>query len=493
MSARLLVLGLAAAFILDGSCALLDLGALTVSSWSPAELTLSSVTGAVIQIRFCRAVNPTLTEEAFSITADGAALAGRVSWPDAATLLFTPDEPLQDFVLYAMHVSTLAEDEKGRDLAREFDHSFTTRTDTTRPAVASCLPADHAAISDVLSPVVVTFSEAMDHASVIAAFTLSPAVGGCLRLSGDGTTLTFTPSEDMLWQTAYTVTVRTRATDAQRNALGADFTSHFYTGTDSTPPGVSAVRSASAGITLTADDPLDSVLTVATGWEATDGLVVTFSEPVLTSTAIGAVSFSPKVQTRIAECNTRLTPTLSCSFTERLAYGTTYTVTIGPGIPDAQGARSTGRHVYHFTVDGPATRPPAVARVFSPATPGDPSTNIELHAYDPISLPVSGDTFFDLYIDLAVGASLDPLVMAGAFSVSATNGAADFTPFAVQSGPAQVNPPVSGPAEVVERVWVHVTNQGASGEVKLRLSTALKDSGGNMLAVDFILPLNDPD
>ncbi len=60
------------------SCTLLDVGPLTVTSWSPSEEQLSTLSGVVIQIRFSRPVNVVLTEQAFSITADAEPVLGRV-------------------------------------------------------------------------------------------------------------------------------------------------------------------------------------------------------------------------------------------------------------------------------------------------------------------------------------------------------------------------------------------------------------------------------
>ncbi len=478
-------------FVGLASCALFDASPLTVTSWSPREERLSTVNGVVIQVRFSRPVNVVLTEQAFSITADDATLPGRVSWADDSTLVFTPDEPLRDSVVYSMHVSTQAEDTQGRDLQPPFNHTFSTRTDFSRPSVVSTSPPDHAAIADLLTPLVVTFSKRMDPASVYPAFSLSPAVTGLFSLSPDGTTMTYTPTQQLQWQTRYTLTVAASAADTQRNTLGADFTSHFTVGTDSIPPAIVSLQRADDLTPLVADSPLG--MTIAQDWEATAGLIVTFSEPVLTTSALAAISLSPPVDFKVQERNSSSTATLTYSFPSRLAYGTTYAVFVGSGIQDTQGNRSTGQAAYHFIVSGSHTRPPVVAHVYFPLTPGDPSP--ELTAYSSITLPAvdtQTDRFFDLYIDHAEAASLDPLVVSQAFSVSVTNGAADISPFAVQSNPAVIFPAVSGPDQSVVRVWVFVTNQIASGQVVIRVSTALVDSSGNALAREFVLPLKDP-
>jgi hypothetical protein len=465
------------------------MGPMTVVSWSPRDEKPSTLNGAVIQIQFSRPVNVVLTEEAFSITADETPVLGRVSWPDDSTLLFTPDEPLQDFVVYHMSVSAKAEDAQGRDLQPPFSHTFSTKTDSSRPSVISSSPADHAAVTDVLSPISVTFSRRMDPATVYSAFSLSPSVTGFFSISADGTVFTYTPTQQLQWQAHYTATVSRGAADMQRNTIGSDFTTHFTMGTDVTPPAISTVQS--AGHVLPADNPANPLATTQSwGWESTAGLVVTFSEPVLTASALPALTLSPSVAFKVQESNALYTSTLTYSFPERLAYGTTYAMVVGPGVQDAQGNKSTTPSSYHFTVDGPDTRPPVVAHVFLPSTHGDPSSNVELAAFLPVAFLTTDDTFFDLYLSHSSGAFFDPFVVSQSFSVSATNGAADITPFAIEPNPV---PPSMLPAadEEVVRVWVHVTNHTPSGQIVIRVSTALTDNRGTALAQEFVLPFND--
>ncbi len=494
---------LAAACLLFGaplaSCRLLDLRTFAVASWSPREKQLPSVTGIVIEIRFSKEANRRLTEQAFSVAGDGALLSGRTAWSDDRTLRFTPAEPLRDFVVYSMEVSPEAEDTQGHDLQEPFAHTFTTKTDFARPTVLSATPADHSSIADPLAPISVTFSKAMDPATLYPAFSLSPPAGGFLSLRENGTVLTFSPTEQLAWQTEYAVSVAKSAADRQRNSLGAEYSVRFFVGTDTTRPSVSSVRGAERGIALLPDEPGDSAMTVTEGWESTEGLVVTFSKPVLTASALAAASVSPAVLFSIAEASLGITSTLTYSFPDRLAYGSLYTLTLSPGIQDAQGNRSAGEWVYHLVVNGPLTRPPSLARVRFPSIPADSATNVELTDYGAIDLSafspgVQIDTFFDLYVDLAAGATLDPFAIADSFGVSTTNDAADIHPFAVQINPTapQMSPPPSTAGnQVVARVWVHLTNNPTSGQIALRLSTDLKDSRGTPLVREVVMPLND--
>jgi len=106
--------------------------------------------------------------------------------------------------------------------------------DTTPPALVSVAPASaaigvarsatiRATFDEPLACATVTFSEAMDPATLTAAsFTLQAgavAVAGTVEASG--ATATFTPAAPLAHATAYTATVTTAASDLAGNSLGA--------------------------------------------------------------------------------------------------------------------------------------------------------------------------------------------------------------------------------------------------------------------------------
>ncbi len=501
------------------SCRLFDFGSLQVVSYSPSADQLASLQGVTIQIRFNKSVNQSVTAQAFSVTANGSVLPGKVSWADDRTLLFTPFEPLQTGISYTMALTTQAEDINGVDLNAPFAHTFSTKTSYTRPTVLSASPADHASVSDQLSPITIAFSEAMSASTVESAFSISPSVTGLFSMSTDGTTLTFTPTQALQWQTQYAVTVGTGAADLQGNTLGAAFTTHFNVGTSTTQPTILSIKSTGTDAIALASPP-----TVTSGWEATDGFVITFSEPVQTSSAIGAVTISPSVQPTIQEQNTQSTTTLTYTFANRLAWGTTYSLSIASGVLDTQGNASTQSYAYYFNVNGTATQPPLVAGVYfltnpatvfptsgSPGTPVyqalSPNGTLSLDSTDfPPAATVPTETYFDLYFNVASGATLDPLAVGRAFSTNVTNNAVAITQVAVQiyttnptSPPIESPEPSLGAGQVLSRVYVDLTVNGSStpgtqlgGVVTLELATSLVDSLGNALAQQYLLPLNSP-
>jgi hypothetical protein len=477
------------------ACSAFDLLPFSVSAFSPSETTMSSMEGVHIEIDFTKAANRTLTEGAFSLTADGSSVAGRISWPDDRSLVFTPDEPLASKVLYEMHLATSAEDTHGRDLSAELDHTFTTRSELSRPRVVGVTPDDHASTADTFSPVTVSFSEAMDEASLLSAFSLSPSVTGIYSLSSDGTTLTFTPGEALAWQSDYSVTIAKGAADLQGNTLGADYASHFHVGTESAPPEILSVKSGDGSASLTPDDPSSGNPTLNSGWESDQGLVVTFTEPVLTSSAIGAVQLSPEAQYTVAEENAEYTSAITLTLDGRLSYGTTYHLSIASGIQDTQGNKMVAPASYYFTVDGARTQPPAVSQVCLEVIQGNPSSAAPINPYGAVSLSSYGGSegFFDIFLELAPGATVDPLTVARAVTISAANGAASFqaVSFELNPGGDPNLPPNPSANNAIVRIGYLITdNTSVQGIITLTVGTGLVDSRGTALSSDYVLPFN---
>lgn len=501
--ALLLIAPLAAGI---SSCSVFDLVPFSVVSYSPQNGVQASLSGKTVEIVFSKAANRALTEQAFSITGDGNPVAGVISWPDDSTLLFTPDQPLQKLVLYQVEVTTEAEDSYGRDLSKQLAYSFTTRTSLTRPTVTGASPTDNAQITNLLTPISIQFSQTMDPATLYAAFSISPSVTGLFSLTNGGKTLTFTPTADLQWQTDYTVTVAKTAADTESNALGTDFTTHFEVGTVTTAPTVGSVKSADGSITLAPSSPTASSPTVTSGWESNEGLVITFSQPVDTSSAMVSVSLSPSAQYNVAEQDTQTTSTLTYKFTSPLTYGATYTLTIASGIEGAQGNKTTASETYYFTVNGPATEPPTIAAVYFATAPNSAASKQQVSppgSYTPVdfsSYNTGGLGFFDFYIDLAPGASIDPLSAARALSISSTNSSLTFLPnsyaliTATTTSPAVGTPAIATNInQVVVRVYCFVTDgdTAATGIVTLTLATTMQDSNGTPLQTAYVLPIYD--
>ena len=98
--------------------------------------------------------------------------------------------------------------------------------DIVAPTVTSVSPADQAEDVDVDTTISATFSEAMDQDSVEAAFSVDGVTG---TFTWAGNKITFTPGSDLAYETIYTCTINTDATDAAGNNLEENFVWEFTT------------------------------------------------------------------------------------------------------------------------------------------------------------------------------------------------------------------------------------------------------------------------
>ena len=204
-------------------------------------ITLTSPLNSAVGVTLTQAVVVTFSEpmDAATLTAttvllkQGAtAVAGSVT-KTGTTATFTPTASLSANTVYTATITTGAKDMAGNAIAVEKTFSFTTGAapDTTLPTVTLTNPLDNVT-GVVLSKVVsVTFSEAMNPATISATtFTLkqgATSVSGSVAYSG--TTATFTPANILATGTVYTATITTGAKDVAGNALAANTVWSFTT------------------------------------------------------------------------------------------------------------------------------------------------------------------------------------------------------------------------------------------------------------------------
>jgi hypothetical protein len=247
-------------------------------------------------------------------------------------------------------MTTGARDLAGNPLANDFVWSFTTGVapDLIKPTLLSTVPFNGETDVLLANKLSVTFSEAMDPATISAAtFTVeqgSAAVSGTVDYSG--VTAVFTPLSDLAGSTVYTATVTTGITDLAGNAVESDAVWSFTTGAvqDNINPTVTTVNPAD----LAADVPLNGIL-VATFSEAMDPLTIsttTFTLQQGVNAVSGTVIYSDATAT--------FTPT------GPLANNTTYLATINTGAQDLAGNVLATNLVWGFTTAAAAVGPAPV-------------------------------------------------------------------------------------------------------------------------------------
>jgi hypothetical protein len=220
----------------------------TVTAATPAAGATGVSTGTTVTATFNEAMDASsITATSFELrTASSALVTGTVSY-NAGTRVatLTPSAALTAAAAYTAKVkggSGGVRDAAANALAADYTWSFTIAAppppvDTTPPTVSSVSPASGATGVSVAALALVTFSEAMDAATIststIELRTASNAlVTASLNYDSVTKTATLTPSSVLLNGAVYTVTVKAGATgvkDAAGNPLAATFTSSFTT------------------------------------------------------------------------------------------------------------------------------------------------------------------------------------------------------------------------------------------------------------------------
>ena len=213
--------------------------------------------------------------------------------------------------------------------------------DTTAPLVNSTAPVDATTGVALNGSINVTFSEAMDAATINGdTFTVKAGatpVAGAVTYDASSNTANFAPSSNLAASTVYTATVTTGVKTVAGDALAANMVWSFQTGSavDTTPP------------TVAGTVPGNSATGVALG----DSITAHFSEAMNIAT-INATNFTLKAgSTPVPGTVTYDIPNKSASFdpTAILTANTVYTATITTGAKDAAGNALAADKVWTFT------------------------------------------------------------------------------------------------------------------------------------------------
>ncbi len=480
-------------------CALVLPRAVSVSAWSPAVATPDPAEVSV-WVEFSSDMDETSAEQAFSFTEDGSPVQGSFSW-NGRRLSFQPLRPVSRGRDYLVSVAATAEDRAGVSLAREFRFAFSTRSGAGRPAVLSVQPDPGAAVDDRYRPITAVFSMAMDGASVLRAFRVSPPVAGSFSWSADRTAVTFRPAAPYDWQAEYSVSIGVEATSADGLALPEEKSWRFSVGSDTVPPVLLEVRShdgtAAGSLVAPVDDPLAPGLTVTPGWESTGGFQLSFSEPVSRESLARCLSMEPaRTLTILPEAD--WAQVFVAAPVQRLPWDATCALVLGPGVTDRSGNRTRAGAEALVRTDGTGSRPPRVLMVRFRGTPvGVPARPVDFDPAVPLAaLAVSAEDFpvgsvllswFDLHLSLAEGAALDIISAAEHFTVAETCGCLSMAGAGVQAAGFDDPQPADLTGSVPLRVHVTIANEAASGTVTIGLAEGFADSRGNPLPTGWLL------
>src|SRR2546427_812448 len=128
---------------------------------------------------------------------------------------------------HAYGFRSLARDRAGNAEVPPAGNDTSTVVDVTKPFVTDVAPLG--ANTNLTPWVVVTFSEAMDRNSVVAAFSLTPSMNGAYQWSADSTQVTFIPARSLNAGTTYFVAIDSSARDRAGNGMTQSRTFQFST------------------------------------------------------------------------------------------------------------------------------------------------------------------------------------------------------------------------------------------------------------------------
>jgi len=325
-----------------------------VTGVTPPTGSLVTCPNGTVTATFNEAMNAaTINAANFTLAGPGVTpVAGQVTYNATThTAVLTPLALLTAGALYTATVSTGVQDLFGNALPTAFAWSFTTAANGCHPppTVVTIVPTSAATGVCPNAPVVATFSEAMNPATVNAAtFTLAPGVVGTVSHDATNTIYTLTPSAALALNAKYTVTISTGVQDTFGNALATAVVSTFTTAANGcNPPPTVLSTTPPNGATGVCPNK------VITGTFSEAMNPLTINAATFTLTGPGGAAVAGQV-TYAALTNTAIfTPGAS------LALNSTYTATLTTGAQDLFGNGLAANVTWTFSTGANACLPAA--------------------------------------------------------------------------------------------------------------------------------------
>ncbi|MFT3711009.1 MAG: Ig-like domain-containing protein [Archangium sp.] len=341
----------------------------TVTSTMPAAMEMNVTTDATVSATFSRAMDmATLTATSFTLTQGTTPVMGTVAYDSMTrTATLTPLANLLEGRTYSATLTVAAKDSNGTALAAPYAWNFTTGS---TPPTVTIAPADMALDVPGNQPVVFTFSEAMDEATLATAVTVSSggnAVPGNFTWDANNRTYTFVPTGAYPAGGSVVATVAVGATDISGIALAAEVSSTFSI---STAPAISM------------SSPGPNEMNVALDADVT----LVFTVPMDAASLIGAnvrledAAMAPVAATYSTTANSvRISPAMP------LVESSTYTIVVTTSVRSAAQIAFPAEHRQSFTTVGV---PPVVSLV----SPADNASGVALNGTVRITFDEDMDT-----------------------------------------------------------------------------------------------------
>ena len=317
----------------------LDLTQPAVIATLPANGALGVQPGSTLTASFSKPMDPlTITTATFTLQQGATPIPGTVTY-SGNTATFVPLRLTGSNTATTATITNGARDLAGNPLAGNFVWSFTTQpvADPNPPSVVSTTPLGGAQGVSVGNNITVTFSKAMNPATIntltfLVKRGLTPIAG---TVTYNGAAATFAPFGALAPSSAYTVSISNGATDLAGNVLESNYFWGFTTQAvvDTIPP------------TVTSTNPLGG----AQGVTAVNSITASFSKPMNPAT-INTLTFTvSQGSTPIAGVVTYSGITATFNPTSDLTAGTEYTASISKGVTDLSGIPLTNNYYWGFT------------------------------------------------------------------------------------------------------------------------------------------------
>jgi hypothetical protein len=312
-----------------------------VSSVAPISGAATACPNSIVTAVFSKPMNPaSIDGSSFTVTGSGTAVPGVVTYDVSSdTAIFTPTNTLALNTQYTATITTAAHDMFGNAPAGNFVWTFTTAAVACLPPnpPVSVSPPDASAGICQNTVISATFPQAMDPATITpATFTVAPGVTGTVTHDVTNKIFTFSPSNNLTLNTAYTATITTGAKDPSGNALASNYVWTFTTAASACatppPPAVISVTPPNGAVGV-----CPKTVIIATFNEAMNPVTINNTTFTVAPGVTGVVTLDGTG--KIAA----FTPSSS------LALSTTYTATITTGAQDLAGNPLVANYVWSFT------------------------------------------------------------------------------------------------------------------------------------------------
>jgi hypothetical protein len=301
-----------------------------VESTTPITNALNVPLGQIITATFNEEMNPSsITSTSFTVVGV-APIAGTVTYA-GKTASFTPTLLLSENTTYTARITTKAKDLMGNFLQVEYVWAFSTGT-LLRPVVITTDPINNAIAVKFDKTISATFNMPMNPTTLNATtFKVNQgtnAVAGAITYTGS--TVSFVPTNPLLANRIYTVTITNGAKNSLNTAMVADYTWIFTT--DIVP-------------TVIATDPINNAIDVALNQTVTADFSTIMDAATINTTTFTLKQGTTTIPGTVSYSGT----TASFNPTNSLVIGAIYTATITNGAKNVAGTSLVSDYVWNFT------------------------------------------------------------------------------------------------------------------------------------------------